>query len=60
MPFAEPTVSCMDSAKRFIRVCIRVMDAIIEPRSSDIVAMSPIRSVRNCRFCVMGTDDMLI
>ena len=35
------------------------MVAIMAPRLFDMVSMSPTRSLRNCRFWVIGTDCML-
>ena len=60
IPFAESTVVFIDVDICVIRVCIRVIEAIIAPRLFDIALMSPTRCLRNCRFWVIGTEDMLI
>ena len=60
MPLAESTVVFMAPDICCIRVCIWVIEVIIAPRSFDMPLMSPTRCLRNCRFCVIGTEDMLI
>ena len=60
IPLPAPTVVCMASESFTISACIWVIEAIMPPMSSDILLMSPTRSLRNCRFWVIGTEDMLI
>ena len=60
IPLAESTVLFIAPDICVIRFCIWVIEAIIAPRSSDMPLMSPTRCLRNCRFWVIGTEDMLI